>query len=91
MGQAWKLGSSQRITWTFTAVTGPVDIFLYRNRVLVGQIANDVPVTELSYTWTAGSLIGGKTAVKGTGYAILVKAVDVKVQGWSSGSFKLIL
>ena len=90
-GQAWKLGSSQRITWTFTAVTGPVDIFLYRNRVLVGQIANDVPVTGLSYTWTAGSLIGGKTAVKGLGYAILVKAVDVKVQGWSSGSFKLTL
>lgn len=90
-GTAWKLGSSQRVTWNFTAVTGAVDVFLYRNRVLVGQIANDVPVTDLGYTWTAGRLINGKTAAKGIGYAILVKAVAVNAKGWSSGSFKLIL
>lgn len=89
-GTVWKLGSAQRITWTFTAVTGAVDIFLYRNGVLVGKIADDFPVTDLSYSWAAGSYIGG-TAVKGLGYAICIRGVDTKVTAWSSGTFKLAL
>jgi len=89
-GTVWKLGSAQRVTWTFSAVSGAVDIFLYRNGALVGQIADDVPVTDLSYTWTAGNLIGG-SAGKGIGYSICIRAVGTSVQGWSSGTFKLIL
>lgn len=89
-GSVWKLGTSQRITWTFSAVSEAVDIFLYRNGVLMGQIADNIPVTALSYTWTAGSLIGG-SAVKGIGYSICVRAVGASVQGWSSGTFKLVL
>ncbi len=90
-GTVWKLGSTQRITWAFSAVSGAVDVFLYRNGVQVGQIADNVPVTGLSYSWTVGKLIGGGTAVKGIGFAILVRAVGASVQGWSSGTFKLAL
>jgi len=90
-GTVWKLESARRITWTFSVVSGAVDIFLYRNGALVGQIANDVPVTNLSYTWTVGSLLSGSAVKKGTGYSICIQAVSVPVKGWSGGLFKLIL
>ena len=89
-GTVWKIGSSQRIKWTFTAVSGVVDIFLYKNDVLKGQIANDIPITDLGFAWPVGRLISG-SAGKGTGYYILVKAVSTSVKGRSAGLFKLVL
>jgi hypothetical protein len=89
-GSSWKIGTSQGITWTFASVTGDVDIFLYKDDVLKGQIADDIPVSNLSYSWTVGNLIGG-SAVKGTGYSVCIKSADGSVKGWSAGTFKLTL
>lgn len=88
-GATWKINSVQRITWTYSAVSGTVDIFLYRYGLLKGQVAAGVPVGDLGFSWTVGSLIGGKTAPIGGGYFVRVKTPDGKVSGKSPGSFTI--
>lgn len=88
-GAIWKINSVQRITWTYSAVSGPVDILLYRYGLLKGQVAAGVPVGDLGFSWTVGALIGGKTAPIGGGYYVRVKTPDGKVSGKSPGTFTI--
>jgi hypothetical protein len=85
----WKLNSVQQITWTYTAVSGTVNIFLYRYGVLKGQIADSVPVSDLGFSWTVGAMLSGKTAPVGGGYSVRVKTSDGKVSGKSPGTFTI--
>jgi hypothetical protein len=89
-GSRLKLGSAQRITWTFSAASGNVNIFLYRNGKLVGQIAGGIPVDALSYSWTAGRYGSGSIAAAGTGYSICIISASGSPKGWSPGTFTLI-
>jgi hypothetical protein len=89
-GTRWKLVSAQRITWTFSAASGNVDIFLYRNGKFMGRIAEGIPVDALSYSWTAGRYGSGSTAAAGTGYSICIKSASGSPTGWSPGTFTLI-
>jgi hypothetical protein len=88
-GTIWNRNSVQRITWTYKAVSGAVDIFLYRYGVLKGTIASAVPVSELGYSWTVGALNNGTTVPVGAGYSIAVKTADKKVVGKSRGTFTI--
>ncbi len=88
-GTVWKNKSVQQITWTFTAVTGTVDIFLYRYGVLKGQVADDIPVTDLGFSWTVGALMTGTPVPTGVGYSVRVTTSDGKVSGKSRGTFTI--
>jgi hypothetical protein len=88
-GTIWNRNSVQRITWTYKAVSGAVDILLYRYGVLKGTIASDVPVSDLGYSWTVGVLSNSPTVPVGAGYSIAVKTADKKVVGKSRGTFTI--
>ncbi len=88
-GATWKLNSVQRITWTYSAVSGTVNIFLYRNGVLKGQVADGIPVSDLGFLWTVGALNNSKTVPIGAGYSVRVKTSDGKVSGKSGGAFTI--
>jgi hypothetical protein len=88
-GAVWKANSVQQITWTYTAVTGDVNIFLYKDGVLKGQVAENIPVANLAFAWTVGLLTTGKSVATGTGYQVRVKTVDGKVTGRSRGTFTI--
>jgi hypothetical protein len=88
-GATWKFNSVQRITWTYSAVSGTVNIFLYRYGLLKGQVADSVPVSDLSFSWTVGALNNGKTAPIGSGYSVRVTTSDGKVSGKSPGTFTI--
>ena len=88
-GTIWSRNSVQRIVWTYKAVSGNVDIFLYRYGVLKGTIAAAIPVGDLGYSWTVGALSSGPTVPVGAGYSIAVKSVDIKAVGKSRGTFSI--
>jgi M6 family metalloprotease-like protein len=88
-GTTWKLNSVQRIAWTYSAVSGTVDIFLYCYGVLKGQVADSVPVSDLGFSWTVGTLNNGKTVPIGVGYSVRVTTSDGKVSGKSGGTFTI--
>jgi hypothetical protein len=89
LGTIWKISSIQRITWTFTAVSGTVNIFLYKDGALKGQVADSIPVGDLGFLWTVGALIGGTSVPSGTGYQVRVTTSDGKVTGKSRGTFTI--
>ena len=88
-GAVWKANSVQRITWTYTAVSGTVNIFLYRYGVLKGQVAASIPVSDLGFSWTVGTLNAGGTVPIGAGYSVRVTTSDGKVSGKSGGTFTI--
>lgn len=88
-GAIWKLNSIQRITWTYTAVSGTVDISLYKDGALKGRIAEGLPIEDLGYDWTVGLVLPGKTVVAGTGYQVRVSTSDGKVVGKSKMTFTI--
>ncbi len=88
-GTTWKNNSAQLISWTYSAVSGTVDISLYRYGVLKGRIADGVPVGDLSFSWTVGALNNGKTVPLGAGYSVCVTTSDGKVSGKSGGTFTI--
>ena len=88
-GTIWKLNSVQHITWTYSAVSGTVDIFLYRSGILKGQMADNVPVGDMSFSWTVGALNNGSTVPIGTGYSVRVTTSDRTVSGKSRGTFTI--
>ena len=88
-GTIWRINSVQRITWTYSAVSGTVNIFLYRNGVLKGQVAANVPVGDMSFSWTVGALNNGGMVPLGAGYAVRVMTSDGNVSGKSRGTFTI--
>lgn len=70
-------------------VSGDVNIFLYKDGILKGQVAESIPVTDLGFTWTVGLLTTGKSVVAGTGYQVRVTTLDGKVIGKSRGTFTI--
>jgi M6 family metalloprotease-like protein len=88
-GANWTINSVQRITWTYSAVSGTVNIFLYRYGVLKGQVADSVPVSDLGFFWTVGSLTTGTTVPSGAGYSVRVTTSDGKVSGKNGGTFTI--
>jgi hypothetical protein len=71
----WVRGAQRDIKWTFSG-TGEheIDIALLKRNELVGMIASNVTVGDLSYTWDVGSqLENGVVPDEADDYRILVK------------------
>jgi M6 family metalloprotease-like protein len=88
-GTSWRLNSVQRITWTFSAVSGTADIYLYRNGLPKGLVGAAIPIGDLGFSWTVGALTGGPSVPTGTGYQIRVTTSDGLVTGRSGGTFTI--
>jgi hypothetical protein len=88
-GMSWKLNSVQRITWTFSVAGGTVNIYLYHNGLLKGLVAAAIPVGDLGFSWTVGTLSTGPLAPIGTGYQIRMTTSNGLVSGRSGGTFTI--
>jgi Leucine-rich repeat (LRR) protein len=88
-GERWQIGTSQSITWTAGGVTHNVKLVLFKNGVKIGNIVVDIPVGTGSYSWNAGSYIGG-TATADIGYTVRIITMDGVYKDESDGPFELL-
>ncbi len=89
-GESWGLGDPATITWTSAGVSGDVRINLYRSSgVVVGTIANSVPVAAGSYSWTAGMLATG-SAAPGGDYVVRLRVIGADTMDSSNAAFSLV-
>jgi hypothetical protein len=87
-GEDWEIGPDQAITWTAPGATGLLRIFLLKDGVTLGTIANNVDPTSGSIPWRTGVHSNG-TAAAGTGYKVKIKQKLVLVSDISDASFSL--
>lgn len=89
-GERWNTGDPVNITWTSSGVSGDLRINLYRSSgVLVGAIANAVPVAAGSYSWSAGRLMVGM-AEYGEDYMVRLRMIGADTMDSSDAPFTLI-
>jgi hypothetical protein len=86
-GEDWSIGSFKDITWAAQGV-GDLKITLWQGETKLGTIADNVPSSPGSYTWTVGDYIGG-TASPGSGYKIKISEKGTPVSDTSDTSFTL--
>ncbi|MCP4154459.1 MAG: hypothetical protein GY757_42435, partial [bacterium] len=87
-GEEWANASIQAITWTGTGTLDPLKITLWKDGLLLGNIADNIDPNTNSYTWTAGLHSGG-TAEPGTGYTIKIEENGSTVSDDSDAAFTL--
>ena len=88
-GENWVIGHTYTITWNSSGITGNVGIKLVQNGSDIGYIAQNVPNSSGSYSWTINNLMGIGPIAPGSNYQIRVKKSGV-VSGLSAGYFKII-
>jgi hypothetical protein len=88
-GESWSRGSTQSITWVAKSISGQLRIVLFRDGVKVGNIVNSIDPALGTYSWTAGSYVGG-TAAAGTGYQVQIREIGTDAGDRSDASFTLI-
>lgn len=70
-------GTTERISWAFTGNgNAPIKLLLFRNNILVGEIASSLPANTLNFDWTVGELTSGVTIPPGDTYVVRVAAVN---------------
>jgi hypothetical protein len=87
-GESWQIGSAQNITWVAKEISGQLRIVLFKNGVKVGNIVNSIDPVLGTYSWTAGSYVGG-TATAGTGYQVQIREIGTDAGDRSDASFML--
>lgn len=89
-GEEWAIGSTNAITWTQTNLAGPMSIWLMGANDPAVQnllIAQAVPVTAGSFSWTIPPLVQ-----PGTSYRVriaLPNAAGMLIQDFSDGPFTI--
>ncbi len=66
----------RRISWETTGISKPLQMFLWRDGVLIGTIAENLDPLSGAYTWRVGDYIGGSALVD-DGYRIKIKAPGI--------------
>lgn len=90
-GEAWYMGETHSITWTHAGISDAqtVHIVLLQNDTIVGTIAEDIPITNHTYSWTVGQYNGG-TASAASNYKIRVETMDYLYQDISNANFTIL-
>ena len=70
-GETWRRGENRVITWSASGISGNVTIELLQGET-VHVVADSVPATDGSYTWTVGRLANG-TWVTGSNTRIRIR------------------
>ncbi|MCZ6817466.1 MAG: hypothetical protein O7F76_12325, partial [Planctomycetota bacterium] len=69
--------TTERISWSFTGnATAPIKLLLFRNNILVGEIASSLPANQGDFDWTVGELTSGVIIPPGDTYVVRVAAVN---------------
>ncbi len=89
-GEQWKAGTSHAITWVLTGPTkaSALDIVLIKGSTELGFIAQNVPVSPTTYTWTVGQYVGGP-AQGGTNYKVGIRETGSTEQDTSNAFFSI--
>ncbi|MCP4214513.1 MAG: hypothetical protein GY765_07640, partial [bacterium] len=88
-GESWKGGTQQNITWTSTGLDDQrVRLLLYKGGTQVGVIADNLPISPGSRTWTVGDYEGG-TATHGEDYQIRIETANGDYHDTSASFFKI--
>ena len=87
-GESWAKGALQPITWAYRGVTGNVRLVLYTGTTKIGIIADNLPATPSSYSWTVGNTCGG-TAAAGIAYRIKIVTMDALYYDYSDKKFAI--
>lgn len=87
-GESLARGAVHNITWNAPYVPGSLKITLWKDSVLVGVVAYNIPAASGSFPWTIGAYAGG-TAALGAGYTIKIKEKGTTVSDISDSSFEI--
>jgi hypothetical protein len=87
-GESWSRGTTQNITWVAKEISGQLRIVLFKSGVKVGNIVNSIDPALGTYSWTAGSYVGG-TAAAGTGYQVQIREIGTDAGDRSDAPFTL--
>jgi hypothetical protein len=88
-GEEWAAGSLRDIAWNATGVSGSLKITLWKDGQLVGNIADNIVASAVTYPWTVGMYSGG-VAAPGTGYTIQIEENGSAVSDSSDTVFSII-
>jgi hypothetical protein len=91
-GETWLRGRTQTITWRAQGVPGNVRLILLKQGQRLGIIAENVPASAGSYSWTVGSYKSGETLVQadfGSNYKIRIRAVGSTAEDESNRHFTI--
>ena len=81
-------GDSHTIIWESNNLTGNVKLELEKDGVVVGTIADNLPIAQGQYNWTVGTIQGG-TASLGTGYKVKVSLPGTDNEDFSNMPFEI--
>ena len=88
-GESWGQGTTQRITWRASGVTGNVRITLYQGAERVGVIRADAPAAAGAVDWLVGQVQGG-TAAPGSGYKVRIRKLQTEAADESDRPFTIV-
>jgi hypothetical protein len=81
-------GRNEQIKWESNSLSGQIKLQLYKNDILKGTIAQNLPIGNGSYNWTAGQYLGGSVQT-GENYRIKVSMMDNSYDDFSNVYFNL--
>ena len=90
-GENWRQGSIQTITWDSSGIeSGTYQLTLWKDGASLGVIANGLPCTQRSFSWTAGNLESGGMAPAGSGYTVKIRLQGEAANDFSNAAFTLV-
>ncbi|MBN2206400.1 MAG: GPI anchored serine-threonine rich family protein, partial [Candidatus Aminicenantes bacterium] len=90
-GEEWTIGQTYKITWASSQVNGLCSLFLYKNGKPAGPIAEDLEISDGSYSWKAVADLDAFTPLGCLGdYKVKIKAQSMKFCDFSNRRFDLI-
>jgi hypothetical protein len=89
-GQSWDVGSTRTIRWEAANLTGNVKLELLQGALVLGTIAQNIPVAALQHNWKVGEYSGGMAPV-GTDYRIGITSTSSSLIDASDAPFRIAL
>ncbi|MCP4152125.1 MAG: hypothetical protein GY757_30570, partial [bacterium] len=89
-GESWHLDETETITWNYYGINSsePVRLILLQNGGIVGTIAENLTLSNSSFTWTVGQLLSS-TATPGNNYQIRIETMTATYPDESNTYFTI--
>ncbi len=86
--ESFPIGITKEIRWESNGFTGPIRLELQKDDLVIGTIAENLPIGNGSYNWEVGEYQGG-SAQTGNGYKIRVSMMDDSFNDTSNLEFSI--